>query len=382
MRSSARRQVLFPKRLELPDPFVVERCLRLPGFGPRLLFFSGGTALADLSRELIRYSHNSFHLITPFDSGGSSAEIRRHFNMLAVGDLRHRLMALADPSIKGNPDVSRLFVTRLSKEANQEALKMELESMSKGRHERVRPIPDPMRKLVRHHLVYFYAAMPEEFHLQGASLGNLILVGGFLNNHRQIDPVLYLFARLAQSLGVVRPSTTLDLHLKAVLENGQEVIGQHLLTGKEAPPLKSPIRGLSLVDAKGNLKGPKIKDKVKKLIQDAELICYPMGSFFSSLCSHFLIEGMGKVIAKSQVPKVYIPNLGHDPEQLGYGIPDQIAKMLELLQASGPVTGSLLDFVLVDRSQGLYQNPQWQRLKEVKGIQVLDVDLVDPACKT
>lgn len=69
-----------------------------PPLGPRLVF-TGGTALRDLSRQLIHYTHNSVHLVTPFDSGGSSAALRRSFAMPAVGDIRNRLLALADSAV-------------------------------------------------------------------------------------------------------------------------------------------------------------------------------------------------------------------------------------------------------------------------------------------
>ena len=71
----------------------------IPALGPRLVFFTGGTALRDLSRQLTSYTHNSVHLITPFDSGGSSAALRRAFAMPAVGDIRNRLLALADSDL-------------------------------------------------------------------------------------------------------------------------------------------------------------------------------------------------------------------------------------------------------------------------------------------
>ena len=70
-----------------------------PALGPRLVFFTGGTALRDLSRQLTRHTHNSVHLVTPFDSGGSSAALRRAFAMPAVGDIRNRLLALADSAL-------------------------------------------------------------------------------------------------------------------------------------------------------------------------------------------------------------------------------------------------------------------------------------------
>ena len=71
----------------------------LPALGPRLVFFTGGTALRGLSRSLTRYTHNSVHLVTPFDSGGSSAALREAFALPAVGDIRNRLAALADSMI-------------------------------------------------------------------------------------------------------------------------------------------------------------------------------------------------------------------------------------------------------------------------------------------
>src|SRR5690606_34394834 len=93
---------------QVPDRVRREQCLREPTPGPRLLFFSGGTALRAISETLTGYTHNSIHLITPFDSGGSSAKLRDAFDMLAVGDLRNRLMALADKTVKGSPDVYSL----------------------------------------------------------------------------------------------------------------------------------------------------------------------------------------------------------------------------------------------------------------------------------
>jgi hypothetical protein len=50
---------------------------------------------------LCRFTHNSIHLISPFDSGGSSAVIREAFDMMAVGDIRNRLMSLADETVHG-----------------------------------------------------------------------------------------------------------------------------------------------------------------------------------------------------------------------------------------------------------------------------------------
>ena len=65
-----------------------------PDEGSRILFFSGGTALAPVAAELSRHTRNAVHVITTFDSGGSSAELRRAFDMPAVGP--DTLTAMAD----------------------------------------------------------------------------------------------------------------------------------------------------------------------------------------------------------------------------------------------------------------------------------------------
>lgn len=62
----------------------------------RIVLFSGGTALNPTARQLKQYTARTLHLLPPFDSGGSSAELRRHWPIAAVGDLRSRLLALAD----------------------------------------------------------------------------------------------------------------------------------------------------------------------------------------------------------------------------------------------------------------------------------------------
>ena len=68
------------RSVEIPDLLRISRYRKIPELGPRILFFSGGSALNGLCKTLKNYTHNSIHLVTPFDSGGSSAELRQAFN--------------------------------------------------------------------------------------------------------------------------------------------------------------------------------------------------------------------------------------------------------------------------------------------------------------
>ena len=375
------------RTVSLPDEVKVERCKRVPELGPRVLFFSGGTALRGLSRKLVSYTHNSLHIITPFDSGGSSAVLRKAFNMLAVGDIRNRLMALADRSVQGNPEIFELFAHRLDPAAPQALLRERLERLTKGEQELMAAVPDAMREIIRRHLELFVEQMPSDFNLKGASIGNLILTGGYLSHERQIDPVIFLFSRLVEAKGTVRPVVNSDMHLVSELENGMILKGQHVLTGKESAPITSPVKNIWLAESLQDV-SPKdvfIRDKVANLIQGADLICYPPGSFYSSLLANVLPKGVGEAVRKAQCPKMYIPNLGHDPEAFGLGLPGGVEKLVAALRQSAgddtiPVS-DLLHFVLVDTKNGVYPEPpitsDLDRIRAM-GITVIDAPLVTP----
>jgi CofD-related protein of GAK system len=368
------------KTVQIPDRLKLARLSRSPELGPKLLFFSGGSALNPVARRLIRYTHNSVHLITPFDSGGSSAVLRKAFNMAAVGDLRNRMMALADQSVQGNPDIRKLFAYRFTKQADNGALLSLLEEMVRGKHPLVAVIPDPMRKIVRKHLSLFHDAMPRHFDLGGASIGNLVLAGGFMNYDRHLDPVLFTFSKLAEVRGLVRPVINRDLHLVARMADGSSIVGQHLLTGKEARPISIPIKELYLSKKRRTPEPvhPGIRDKIRDLIGQADLICFPMGSFYSSIIANLLPQGVTRAVARNDCPKVYIPNQGVDPETPGMTVSQQVETLLQYLnkgQAEKVRTDQLLHFVVVDKKRGNYPGGLDLAAIQELGVTVIDTDL-------
>lgn len=365
----------------LPDPVRIARCRKSPELGPKLLFFSGGTALKDVSRVLVEYTHNSIHIITPFDSGGSSALLRDAFDMPAIGDVRNRLMSLADRSLTGNPQIFALFAHRFPKTAHGADLRVELDTMVSGRHPLVAGIPDPMRKIIRNHLHMFVASMPEGFILENASIGNLILAAGYLNNQRHIDPVIFIFSKLVHVCGTVRPVVAKSRHLGVELENGDVILGQHRFTGKETQPLQSKIKRLFLNSglAGVNPKPVFIRKKVAGLIEEAELICYPMGSFYSSLIANFLPVGVGRSISKNPCPKVFIPNPIEDPELFQASLMDQMVTLIDALRQDDPALigiSDILNFVIVDTKHGRYPGELDRDLLSAWGIGVIDVPMI------
>lgn len=367
--------------LIMPDALRISRYEKNPELGPRILFFSGGSALNDISRTLKSYTHNSIHLVTPYDSGGSSAVLRKAFDMPAIGDLRSRLMALADESVLSQPDINRLFSYRFGQEDNA-TLQNRLQRLIDGEDELTAAISNPMRAIICNHLGYFANAMPSNFDLQGASIGNLILCGGYLNNHRHLDPIIFLFSQLVSARGTVRAITEDNYHLVVELEDGEKIVGQHLFTGKETGPLQKRIDRLSLAETLETRRSThsQLERASRRLIEQAELICFPPGSFYSSLMANLLPAGVGRAVHANRSPKVFIPNRGQDPEQWGMNLGSQIDTLLSYLKqdelADCP-DNELINFILLDtRLPGIKEQIPYDRL-EKSGIQVIDTPLTD-----
>jgi len=366
---------------KLPDLVRLNRYQRAPELGPRVLFFSGGSAINSASRVLKTYTHNSIHLVTPFDSGGSSAKLRAAFSMPSLGDLRSRLMALANETITGHPEVFALFTFRFSQDGADSDLRMQLAAMISGDHAMLRGISSPMRHLIRNQLGYFRQAMPERFDLRGASIGNLILAGGFLNNHQHLDPIIFLFSKLVGVLGTVRTVVNDDLHLAADLTDGSRVVGQHRLTGKEVAPLGAAVKRLYLSQRANELVPAEatLRKKNRKLIEQAELICFPPGSFYTSVIADLLPKGVATAIAENDCPKVYVPNLGSDPEQIGMSVDQCVLSLLDYLRVDAgakPANNRLVSFVLIDSRRGQYAGELSRGLMDELGVQVIDTKLV------
>ena len=211
--------------------------------------------------------------------------------------------------------------------------------MVTGNHELLLALPPSVRQIARSHLHWFAKESNRlqngQFDLRGASVGNLILTGGFLANQRDINTVIYMFSKLLRALGTVRPTSSYNLHLRAHHESGETTTGQHNI-GKTQSIQRGKIVSLELVQ---ELRGAVQHDtslhseslahsgsspemplvrhfnavadaEVPSLISSAHIIVYPPGSFWSSVIANLLVQGVGRAIVGRDCPKVYVPNAG------------------------------------------------------------------------
>ena len=121
-----------------------------------------------------------------------------------------------------------------------------------------------------------------------------------------------------------------------------------------------------------------IREKVRRLIADAELICFPMGSFYSSIVANVLPDGVAEAIRANRCPKVYVPNMGVDPEQLGMSVADCVETLIGYMRrglSTDAPAPELLDCVIVDSKSGAYAGPlDLERIGGL-GVGIVDTDL-------
>ncbi len=284
--------------------------------------------------------------MSPFDSGGSSAPLRKAFGMLAVGDIRNRVTALLDEDTATGHSFARLLNDRFAKVAVPNALRNRLDMLSNGNAALIANLPRALQDIIRADIAEFARQCPDDFDLRGASLGNLVLVGGFLRNARDINRTLGNLSSAARIRGIIRPVASTTAHIAATLTNNRTVHGQHRITSRRGP-IDAPIQSLYAIDSLESPSAIEIEalPLAIKLVKQADLLCYPMGSFWTSVAANLLPMGIGTAVAASSARKVYVPSTGRDPEQIGMTLSRAIEALAQLGRRDAGDGHSTVDFV-------------------------------------
>jgi CofD-related protein of GAK system len=317
-----------------------------PKEGPPIALLSGGSGARSLAETLVRFTHNSSHVLPMFDDGGSSRELRLKLGMPPPGDLRNRLMALSDMSKSGNPEVGRLFRTRLPRQGEPETLQQQLEGFLDDGHEQMARIERRYRKIIVNHLARFCRRMPDDFDLRGGNIGNFVIAGAYLSIG-DLESVIFEFSALAAVRGEVFPVCSGgDYHLKAEFADGSSMVGQSRITSTE----HLPIRRLSIVTHDDDGEGfvevqPTINNLAAGAIRHSALVAYAMGSFYTSIVPNLLVAGTGEAIRETKRPKVFVANLVRDRETQQMTVAEMLQELRRYLMISDPSPGTMEDYV-------------------------------------
>lgn len=238
--------------------------LRL-GQGPKIVVIGGGTGLSTLLRGLKNKSSNLTAIVTVADDGGSSGRLREDLQMVAPGDLRNCLVALAE----------------------KEGL---------------------MERLFRYRF-------EEAGDLSGHSFGNLFLAALTQVLDDDIEGALDAASKILKVRGRVIPSTTEAVVLSAVLEDGTIVRGE-----SQIPTAGKPIRQVFLEPEE-----PVTEGAALQAIDEADMIIIGPGSLYTSIMPNLLIGKIKEHIKHAKATKMYICNVMTQPgETDGYTVTDHV----------------------------------------------------------
>jgi uncharacterized cofD-like protein len=206
-------------------------------------------------------------IVTVADDGGSSGRLRREHRVLAPGDIRKCLLALAD----GNPLMARLFDFRFD-----------------GQGETA-----------------------------GHSLGNLIITA-LSRIGNGFDHAVEQSGKLLTIQGQVFPSTLDSVALQAEFVDGSTEIGESRI-----PRAGRPIRRVTLVP-----ENARAVPHALGAIETADLIVIGPGSLYTSLIPNLLVREIADGIARSRARMVLVANLMTEPgETDGYTAADHVAAL-------------------------------------------------------
>jgi uncharacterized cofD-like protein len=253
--------------------------------GPKIVAIGGGTGLSTMLRGLKTYTSNITAIVTVADDGGGSGDLREDLGMLAPGDIRNCILALADTE----------------------------------------PL---MEELIQYRFT--------DGRLKNQSFGNLLLAAmdGISNT---FEEAVQKMSSVLAVVGKVLPVTLDDVVLNAKLKDGTIIEGESNIPkvsiekGSQIEKVfLTPENAVALTDA-------------VKAIREADAIILGPGSLYTSVIANLLVKDIPNAIQKSSALKLYISNIMTQPgETEGYGVEDHIKAIF-----NHSING-LIDYVIVN----------------------------------
>jgi uncharacterized cofD-like protein len=221
---------------------------RILGRGPKIVAIGGGTGLSMLLRGLKAYTSNLTAIVTVADDGGSTGRLRQEFGVVAPGDLRQCIAALAE----AEPLMSRLIQYRFH----------------------------------------------EGTGLEGHAFGNLFLVA-MAEITGNFETALHETSRVLNVRGTILPSTLEDVTLSARTYENELVHGEHNISE----------RGAQIRDIYLNPPNAEAHPDAVRALLEADLVVIGPGSLYTSVMPNLLVPGLRKALAATTACRVFVCNV-------------------------------------------------------------------------
>ena len=293
---------------------------RFSGRGPRIVCLGGGTGLSVLLRGLKEYSDNITAIVTVADDGGSSGRLRRDLGVIAPGDLRNCIAALAD----AEPLMTRLFQYRFP------------EGSGEG--------------------------------LEGHSFGNLFIVA-MSDITGSMEEAIRETGRVLAVRGRILPSTLENIRLAALTSEGEVIRGESKITSAERT-----IQQLSLEPQQP----PAYPDTVNA-IRNADVIIVGPGSLYTSVLPNLLVPQLRIAFQESEAMKIYVSNVATQPGETDhFSVQDHVRTIAE------HIGGTPFDVVLANSNASARLPRRWNSQpvqldgsEDLDSAVIVEDDLVD-----
>ena len=232
--------------------------------GPRVVAVGGGHGTAVTLRAALCFADHVTGVVSVADDGGSSGRLRELLDVVALGDLRKCLVAVAAPGSALATAFERRFT---------------------------------------------------QGELNGHPLGNLILAG-LLGTLGDLEAAVDEAGRLLGARGRVLPATTARVVLRSVGLDGA-------VTGQVAVGAASAIERVELVGR--DVTAP---ESVIEALLGADQIAIGPGSLYTSVLAAASVPGVIEAMRASRAQRVYVCNLRpQHPETAGYTVADHVAAL-------------------------------------------------------
>lgn len=216
--------------------------------GPKVVVIGGGTGLSVMLRGLKSKTYNLTAVVTVADDGGSTGRIREDLDIIAPGDLRNCLVAMADKEGL----MEQLFAHRFGGSGD----------------------------------------------LTGHSFGNLF-IAALIEVLGDVDEAMDATSKILRVRGKVIPSSAEKIRLNAKMTDGRIIEGE-----SQIPHAHGRIKSVFTTP-----EHPKAIQSAVDAIKGADAIVLGPGSLYTSIMPNLCVPDIIGAIRDSKAPKIYICNV-------------------------------------------------------------------------
>lgn len=255
---------------------------------PKIVVLGGGSGVSSILPGLKNYTSKITAIITVADDGGSTGRLREDLDIIAPGDIRNCLVALANE----DDILKQLFDYRFDKGE-----------------------------------------------LKGHSFGNLFLAA-MAGVYDDFAKAIYKTGEILSITGKVLPITLEKTSLIAKLENGKIISGE----SKIEPVVIEDNTKISEIFLSPS--EVKIFEDAKKDILEADYIILGPGSLYTSIIPNLLVKDIENLILKSKAKVYYIVNaVSQHGETDGFSVKDHYDALVKHSK------GDIIDVLIVNKKE-------------------------------